>query len=87
MGDPRLCIVYAPGEEVFEPSARGLVRRRVREYEVWLADCIEPGKRVMSSTSRTLAEGIGLRLAMSMGLRFMDANAGHVSQRQGDPHE
>ncbi len=84
MGKPRLCLVYAPGEEVYSFGRYGIEKRPVTEYEIWLADCINPGTHVASSPSKKWAERIGLWLAVSMGLRFMSADLGQRSPVQSE---
>lgn len=70
---PTVCIVYSPGEEVIELGPMGLRRRNLADYEIWTANCIDPGTHVASSSSRKWANRIAIGLATSMRLHVMTA--------------
>jgi hypothetical protein len=73
---PSVCIVYEPGSDCVELAPGGGLRWRIAtEYEVWMANCLDPGTHIASSKSRAWANRICIGLAMSMGLRAMPAGA------------
>jgi len=72
-GKPTFCMVFSPGETALESTPTGFERRTVTEYEVWIGNGITAGTKVCASSSRAWANRIGLGLATTMRLTWVEA--------------